>query len=70
MAALGQMPGEDGQPMPVNLEYARHFIDLMGVLEEKTTGNLEDEEKSFLQETLHQMRMLFVAVSQQTENQD
>ena len=65
MASMGQIPGEDGKPMPVNLEYARHFIDLIAVLDEKTKGNLSEEEDKFLQETLHQMRMMFVAMIQQ-----
>ncbi len=68
MAALGQMPGEDGQSLPVNLDYARHFIDMMGVLEEKTTGNLDEAEENLLKEALHQMRMMFVAVSQQSQS--
>lgn len=63
LAALGQMPDENGQPLPVDLVFAKHFIDLIGMLEEKTKGNLNDEEASYLQETLHQLRMLFVHVS-------
>lgn len=65
MSALGQLPGDDGQTAPINLDYARHFIDLIGVLEEKTKGNLTEEESSYLSEILHQMRMAFVATSQQ-----
>lgn len=61
MAALGQLPGEDGQPLPVNKDYARHFIDLLSILEEKTKGNLDTQEEKFLSETLHQMRMMFVS---------
>ena len=34
-------------------------------LEEKTKGNLDEEESSFVEQTLHQMRMMFVAVKQQ-----
>ena len=63
LASLGQFPGDDGQPLPVNLNHAKHFIDLLGVLEEKTKGNLDDQEKQFLGETLHQMRMMFVSQS-------
>ena len=48
MAALGQIPGDDGKPLPMNLDYAKHFIDLLGVLEEKTKGNLDEAEASFL----------------------
>lgn len=63
--SLGQMPGPDGQPVPVNLNHAKHFIDTIGVLEEKTKGNLDEEEGKFLQETLHQIRMMYVAIQQQ-----
>ena len=62
VAAMGQLPGNDGKPLPVRLDYARHYIDLLGVIESKTTGNLTDSEQKFLQNTLHQLRMLFVAV--------
>lgn len=62
VAAMGQLPDEEGKPLPVNLEYARHFIDLLGVIENKTQGNLTDHEQKFLQDSLHQLRMLFVAV--------
>lgn len=68
MAAMGQIPGEDGEPLPVNMDYAKHFIDLIGVLEEKTSGNLDDTESKFLQETLHQMRMMFVSMQQQSKS--
>ncbi len=65
MASMGQIPGEDGKPMPVNLDFARHYIDLIGVLEEKTNGNLDAEEAQFISETLHSMRMIYVSVKQQ-----
>ncbi len=64
VAAMGQLPDDDGNPFPVNLEYARHYIDLLGVLEAKTQGNLSDHEQKFLQDTLYQLRMLFVSVKQ------
>lgn len=66
MAAMGQLPNDDGDSPPVNLAYARHFIDLIGIVEEKTKGNLDETEDSFVQDTLHQMRMLFVAASQKS----
>ncbi len=65
MSAMGIMPDEAGQTMPVNLDFARHFIDLLTVIEEKTSGNLSDAEKAYLQDALHQLRMAFVAVSKQ-----
>jgi Domain of unknown function (DUF1844) len=60
MASMGLMPGEDGQPLPVNLKFARHFIDLIAVLEDKTRNNLTSDETSFLNGTLHHLRMQFV----------
>ncbi|MGV3485132.1 MAG: DUF1844 domain-containing protein [Planctomycetaceae bacterium] len=62
MAALGQLPGEDNQPMPVNKPFAKHFIDTLEMLGEKTKGNLSTEESGMLGEVLHAMRMTFVSV--------
>ncbi len=63
MGAMGLMPDEQGASLPVNLDFARHFIDMLSVLEEKTNGNLSDDEKVYLGDALHQLRMAFVAVS-------
>jgi len=60
MASMGQIPGDDGKPLPVNLKFARHFIDLIGVIEDKTRNNLTTDEASFLNGTLHHLRMQFV----------
>ena len=64
MGAMGHLPGEDGQPMPKNLPVAKHFIDLLGMLEEKTKGNLDQNEERYLGDALHQLRMLFVQAGQ------
>ncbi|MEQ8787364.1 MAG: DUF1844 domain-containing protein [Pirellulaceae bacterium] len=63
--ALGQLaiPGED-KPV-VRPELARHYIDLLGVLEEKTKGNLTPEESKMLEGVLHELRMLFLQVRNQ-----
>jgi hypothetical protein len=62
LAAMGQIPDEEGNPFPANMGYARHYIDLLGVLEAKTKGNLTDQEQRFLMDALHQLRILFVTV--------
>lgn len=62
MAALGQMPGPDGQPTEVNKPFAKHFIDTIEMLQEKTSGNVTDDEKKMMAEVLHAMRMAFVSV--------
>jgi hypothetical protein len=43
-----------------DLEAARQTIDIMALLEKKTQGNLTDQERTILTETLFQLRMAFV----------
>ena len=45
---------------PPNLEVARHTIDLLAVLLEKTRGNLSLEEKRLLENTLTELRFRYV----------
>jgi Domain of unknown function (DUF1844) len=47
-----------------NLELARFVIDLLGVLEEKTEGNLEESEKKTLEAILGDMRMQYIKASE------
>lgn len=66
MAMMGLLPNMDGSGnTEANLPMARHLIDMISVVEEKTKGNLTDDEAATLTENLHQLRMAFVAVSQQ-----
>jgi hypothetical protein len=54
--------GEEEAPQP-DLPMARHSIDLMAVLLEKTKGNLTLEEQRFLENSLTELRFRFVQVS-------
>ncbi|HUE70679.1 MAG TPA: DUF1844 domain-containing protein [Pirellulaceae bacterium] len=45
-----------------NLEIAKHLIDTVAVLEEKTKGNVTPEEAKLLEDALHQLRLAFVQV--------
>lgn len=47
-----------------NLELARFTIDLLGVLENKTKGNLSQEEDSVLQKSLAELRLLYVKTTE------
>ncbi|PYT04377.1 MAG: hypothetical protein DMF60_15515, partial [Acidobacteria bacterium] len=58
---LIQAPGEEAPP--VDLEAARHLIDMLGMLEIKTRGNLTKEEEDLLERILGDLRMQFVAIS-------
>lgn len=70
MAALGFLPDPATGKPTVNRELAKHFIDILGVLEEKTSGNLSSEEQQLLTGSLHQLRMLFVNAPENTSNDD
>jgi len=60
--SLGKMPGPDGQPHPVDLETARHLIDVLAMLETKTKGNLEEAEAKLLASLVYDLRVAAVDV--------
>jgi hypothetical protein len=62
MLQLGLMHEQGGQPM-VDLIGARQTIDTLGMLAEKTKGNLTSKEQSFLQNCLYELRMAYVEVT-------
>lgn len=61
---LGQIPNPQTGQGEVNLEVARMFIDQLGMIQEKTRGNLSSEEATVLRNTLSNLQMAFVEVSQ------
>ena len=46
-----------------HLDLAKHNIDLLAVLEQKTKGNLADDEKKLLDHMLYELRMVYVNVA-------
>ena len=64
MIAMGLMPSPlTGKP-EVHLHQAKHLIDTLAMLEEKTEGNRTPEETAVIGNLLHELRMGFVAVQQ------
>ncbi|MFN2508554.1 MAG: DUF1844 domain-containing protein [Chthoniobacterales bacterium] len=61
---LGQIPNPQTGQGEVNLELARMFIDQLAMIQEKTRGNLSTEEATVLRNTLSNLQMAFVEVSQ------
>jgi len=53
-------PEEESKP---DLQMARHTIDLLAILGEKTKGNLTLEEQRLLENSLTELRFRFVQVS-------
>lgn len=60
MATLGHLPNPATGKPEVNKPYAKHYIDTLEMLSEKTKGNLTDEESKNLADALHAMRMAYV----------
>jgi hypothetical protein len=60
MAMLGQMPDPVSGESTVNKPYAKHYIDTLDMLNEKTSGNLSEDESKMLSEALHALRMMYV----------
>lgn len=51
-----------GKPESPNLEAAKQMIDILGLLEEKTRGNLSAEERQLLEQGLYELRLRYVEV--------
>jgi hypothetical protein len=62
MLQLGLMHEQGGAPR-IDLIGARQTIDTLGLLQEKTKGNLSSVESSFLQNCLYELRMAYVEVT-------
>ncbi|HEX2685715.1 MAG TPA: DUF1844 domain-containing protein [Kofleriaceae bacterium] len=60
LVALGRMPGPDGESHPLDLETARHLIDVLAMLEQKTKGNLDEAEQKLLASLIYDLRVAYV----------
>ncbi len=57
---LGEVPDPVTGKINKNLEMARQTIDLLGLLEEKTKGNLTEDEERLLKDVLFDLRVKYV----------
>lgn len=60
---LGESYAED-EPAALNLPMAKQSIEIIGMLREKTRGNLSVEEQQLIDEVLYDLRHRFLQVSQ------
>jgi hypothetical protein len=61
---LGDLAVRGGEPV-VNLDMAKHHIDILGILEQKTANNLTEDERRLLDSALYETRMRYVNVASQ-----
>ena len=60
LMAFGRIPNPITNKAMTNIATAKHFIDTLDMLEEKTRGNLASDEQKLLEEIQHQLRTLYV----------
>jgi hypothetical protein len=65
-ASLGMMEHPVTRKREVDLELGKHWIDVLGMLEKKTRGNLLPQEQQILEGLLADLRMQFVSLSNAT----
>ena len=61
--AMGDMPHPSTRKQSTNLAQAKYLINLLGILEDKTRGNLTADEEKLLKDILYQLRMRYLAKS-------
>src|SRR5207249_9580563 len=60
---LGQFPNPKTGESEINLDLARMFIDQLEMIQEKTRGNLTNEETTVLRNALSNLQMAYVEAS-------
>jgi len=64
MVSLGLLPSPLTNKLERMPNQAKHLIDMLGMLEEKTNGNRTEQESAVLDDTLHRLRMAYVTMGQ------
>jgi hypothetical protein len=60
---LGAMPDQSGKGVMIDLDGAKFAIDLLAMVEEKTEGNLSEDESNELGAVLVELRARFVQIT-------
>lgn len=61
-SALGMMEHPVTHQREVDVELGKHWIDILGMLQKKTTGNVTPQEKRMLEGLLSDLRMQYVSL--------
>lgn len=70
MYQLGKVASPISGKVERDLRQAQYTIDLLGMLVEKTSGNLSDEESKFLQRVLSELRMNYLDEAKKPDPQE
>jgi hypothetical protein len=61
LVLLGEVPNPYTNKKEEDVEAAKNTIDILGMLQEKTKGNLSQDEEKLLESVLYELRMKFMA---------
>lgn len=57
---LGDIPDPQSKERAVNLPAAKHTVEILEILKDKTSGNLQEEEGKLLDDVLFHLRMKYI----------
>ncbi len=60
---MGEQLSPENPSLPVNLPQAKEIIDILSILEEKTKGNLTEEETNVIRDMLYTLQMKYVELA-------
>lgn len=60
MIHMGDIPDPHSMERSVNMPAAKHTIEILEIIEDKTQGNLDEKEKKLLEDILYNLRMKFM----------
>ena len=69
LLGLGAQADPSGKGVMVDLQGAKYTIDLLVMLEEKTAGNLSEEDAGELKQVVQELQARFVQIAQMVESQ-
>ena len=64
---MGEIPNPITQQTEKNLAQSKFLIDTLGILKEKTKGNLNEQEDRLLSGSIYELQMKFIEVSQKEQ---
>lgn len=64
--SLGEVPNPATNKKEEDLTQAKFLVDTLGMLKEKTSGNLTETEAGFLDNLLYELRMQFLSKTKST----
>ncbi len=68
MIFLGEVPNPMTNQTEKNLKQAKFLIDTLGIIREKTVGNLSKEENELLNGSIYELQRRFVEIAQKERN--